>query len=44
MQFVGQLKKLDITNANPESMFVLPILENIEQTRLKLSQGKVTVL
>ena len=44
------LKKLDAeynaTNAgdNDQSMFVLTTLEKIEETRLKFSQGSVTVL
>ena len=33
IEFVGQLKKLDNTNANAESMFVLTILEKIKETR-----------
>ena len=49
VEFVGQLKKLgadgNATDAgNPQSMFVLVILEKIKETRLKFSQGSVTVL
>ena len=50
IEFVGQLKKLDGNgNAtyewnNDEPMFVLTILEKIKETRLKFSQGSVTVL
>ena len=33
MGFIGQLKKLDNTNTNDESMFTLTILENIKETR-----------
>ena len=43
MEFSGQLKKLNNDN-NAKSMLVLTILENIKETRLKLSQGSVTVL
>ena len=48
-EFVGQLKKLaDDDNAtaagNDQSMFILTILEKIKETRLKFSQGSVTVL
>ena len=35
MRFIGQLKKLDNTNTNDESMFTLTILENIKETRKK---------
>ena len=47
--FLGQLKKLgNIGNAtdvdNDQSMFVLTILEEIKETRLKFSQGSVTVI
>ena len=49
IEFIGQLKKLDhdgnATDAgNDQSMFVLTILEKITETRLKFSQGSVTVL
>ena len=43
IEFAGQLKKLN-GDDNAESMFVLTILENIKETRLKLSQASVTVL
>ena len=36
MGFIGQLKKLDNTNTNAESMFTLTILENIKKTRKKI--------
>ena len=43
IEFVGQLKNLgDGDNAEP--MFILIILEKIKDTRLKFSQGSVTVL
>ena len=35
MGFIGQLKKLDNTNTNDESMFTLTILENTKETRKK---------
>ena len=35
MGFIGQLKKLDNTNTNDESIFTLTILENIKETRKK---------
>ena len=46
---MGQLKKLDGDGnasdaGNNQSMFILIILEKIKETRLKLSQGSVTVL
>ena len=45
IEFVGQLKNLDRINTNrTQSMFVLTILEKIKETRLKFSQGSVTVL
>ena len=43
MEFSGQLKKLN-NDDNAKSMLVLTILENIKETRLRLSQGSVTVL
>ena len=50
IKFVGQLKKLD-ANDNPtdagnnhQSMFVLTILEKMIETKLKFSEGSVTVL
>ena len=36
MGLIGQLKKLDNTNTNAESMFTLTILENIKKTRKKI--------
>ena len=52
IEFVGQLKKLDdddddhTTDAagNDQSMFILVILEKIQEMRLKFSQRSVTVL
>ena len=49
IKFVGQLKKLDAnvnatTAGNGRSMFVLTILDKINETRLKFSQGSATVL
>ena len=45
IEFFGQSKNVDGTNADEaESMFILTILEKIEETRLKFSQGSVTVL
>ena len=49
IEFVGELKKLDgngnATNAgNDQSMFVLTLLEKIKETRIRFSQGGVTVL
>ena len=45
IEFVWQLKNLGRINANrTQSMFVLTILEKIKETRLKFSQGSVTVL
>ena len=45
IEFVGQLKNLDGINVDgTQSMFVLTILEKIKETRLKSSQGSVTVL
>ena len=41
---VGQLKNPDDAVVANESMFVLTILEKIKETRLKFSQGSVTVL
>ena len=44
LEFVMQLKNDDGENADgTQSMFVLTILEIIKQTRLKFSQGSVTV-
>ena len=42
--FVGQLKKLNNANNNPESMFILTILEKNKEPRLKFSKGSVTLL
>ena len=49
IEFVGKVKKLDHNEndtdaGNDQSMFVLAILEKIKETRLKFSQGSVTVL
>ena len=45
IEFFGQLKNVDGMNAGEaESMFILTILEKIEETRLKFSQRSVTVL
>ena len=49
IEFIGQVKKLDknanATDAdNDQSLFVLTILEKIQETRLKFPQGSVTVL
>ena len=44
-QNVGQLKNADGINADgTQNMFVLATLEKIEERRLTLSQGNVTVL
>ena len=48
-EFVGQLNKIDdnddaVKADVRQSMFLLPILERIKETRLKFSQGSVTVL
>ena len=45
IEFVGQLKNTDGINADgTQSMFVLTILEKINEMRLKFPQGSVTVL
>ena len=49
VEFLGEIKKLDVNDnatdaGNDQSMFVLTILEKIKGTRLKISQGTVTVL
>ena len=44
IEFVGQLKKQNANNDDAECMFVLTNLEKIKGTRLKFSQGSVTVL
>ena len=43
-KFTGQLKYPDSEIVAKESMFVLTILEKFKETRLKFSQGSVTVL
>ena len=43
IEFVGQLKKVNNAVNNPESIFILMILEKIKEKRLKLSQGSLTV-
>ena len=44
IEFIGQLKNPVNRIANGENIFVLTISEKIKETRLKLSQGSVTVL
>ena len=44
IEFVGKLKNPDDAIVANESPFVLTILENVKETRLKFSQGRVTVL
>ena len=51
IEFFRQLKKLDDDDdnnaadaGNDQSMFVLTVLEKIQEARLKVSQGGVTVL
>ena len=46
IEIVGQLKKLDAAadDDDDESMFILTILVKIKETRLKYSQGNVTIL
>ena len=44
IEFVGQLKHLRNSTVANESMFVLTVSEKILKTRLKFSQGCVTVL
>ena len=44
IELVGQLRKLNADNNNDESTFILTVLEKIKVTRLKISQGSVTVL
>ena len=44
IEFVGQLKKLDDEIVAKKSIFVLKVLDKIKETRLKFSQGSVTVL
>ena len=43
IEFVGQLKKVNNAVNNPESIFILMILEKKKEKRLKLSQGSLTV-
>ena len=43
IEFVGQLKNPDDAVVANESMFVLTISERIKGTRLKFSQGSVTI-
>ena len=43
IELIGQVKQLNNTNNNPESVY-LTILEKIKETRLKLSQGSVAAL
>ena len=43
-EFVGQIKNAGCQNADgAQSMFALTILEKIEESRLKFSQGSATV-
>ena len=44
IEFIGQLQNAVNETVANESMFVLTILEKIKETRLKFSQGSVTVL
>ena len=45
IEFVEQLKNIDGINSDgTQSMLVLTILEKLKETRLKYSQGSVTVL
>ena len=44
IEFVGKLKNPDDAIVANESPFVLTILENVKETRLKFSQGCVMVL
>ena len=45
IEFVEQWKNINGINADvTESMFALTMLEKIKETRLKFSQGSVTVL
>ena len=44
IKFLGQLKNVDDINADgTQSMSYLAILEKIKETRLKFTQGSVTV-
>ena len=45
IEFVGQLKNEDVVNADgTKNLFTLTILEEIKETKMKFSQGSVTVL
>ena len=45
IEFVEELKNVDGVNADgTQNMFILTTLEKIKETRLKLSQGSLTVL
>ena len=45
IEFVGQLKNEDVVNADgTQNLFTLTILEEIKETKMKFSQGSVTVL
>ena len=44
IELVGQLKNSDDAVVASEFIFVLTILEKIKETRLKFSQGSVTIL
>ena len=45
IETLGQLKNVDCNNVDgAESMFILTNLEKMKETRLKFSQGSVTVL
>ena len=44
IEFVDQLKNPENEIVANKSMFILTILENIKETRLKFSQGSETLL
>ena len=45
IEFVEQLKNVDGVNADgTQNMFILTTLEKVKETRLKFSQGSLTVL
>ena len=45
IEFVGQLKNENgVNDDEAQSVFILTISEKIKETRLKFSQGSVTVL
>ena len=44
IEFVGKLKSRNNQFVTNESVFVLTILEQIQEARLKIFQGSVTVL